>query len=695
MEPSSSPRPQRTFTNYGPRRSQAADNARNAYRAATGSARAPRVEHSAPRAKADVPHSSERAERAVRHESTAPRRPYAPRRTDVAAPTAGRGIRFVHSEEPRKRVRTQARQRRSTTSPALVQRPNTDIRPIAVQPVTDPDIVRIGVVSGAEGIGRNMYFYEDKDNIVIFDCGLQFVSPLHNAPGVNFILPNTQYLEANKHKIRGMFITHGHLDHIGGIQFLIERLGYPRIYTQYLTSLLILKRHEEYPHLDPLDMQVIKEGESITFSTGLKVKSFPVTHSIPDAMGLMVETPWGNVVFTGDVRLDHKDEEVVGEEKRYWESVGAQKNLIMLADSTNCDRHGFSQPEGIVFENLRKYIRDTKGRLVIGTFASQFERLTSIVNSCKEFGRVIVPEGRSIKTNLDIAIKAGIIEVPAGLIVSAPEAEKYPREKIVILATGAQGEEFAAMSRIATGDHKFFKLDQYDTVLLSSSVIPGNELAVQSLKDKIFRNNSRVVTYQGDNIHASGHGYSGEMNWIRRTVAPKFLMPIHGNHFHLKSHMYAAIADGFTRENVVVPDNGSVIEIYKGEMLRVLPDKMPNEDLTVDGLSVGLRQEVVLRDRIALSNDGMFVVVASLDTRTGKLRKSPDIISRGFIYLRENQQLLNDARTMVRDQIERSTANSRHIDLDVLRDEVTDSLTKFLLQQTNKTPIVIPVIIGF
>ena len=222
----------------------------------------------------------------------------------------------------------------------------------------------------------------------------------------------------------------------------------------------------------------------------LKVQTFPVTHSIPDAMGVMVKSKYGNVVFTGDVRLDHDGSEVVGPEKEVWEKVGKEDNLVLIADSTNCDRPGFSQPESIVFDNLRKYIRETKGRLIIGTFASQFERLMSIIRACEEYGRVIVPEGRSIKTNVDIAIKAGLLDVSPGIIVSAPEAERYPREKIVILATGAQGEEFAAMSRIATGEHKFFRMDQYDTVILSSSVIPGNELSVQALKDKIFRNNT-------------------------------------------------------------------------------------------------------------------------------------------------------------------------------------------------------------
>lgn len=695
MEPTSSPtggaRPRRQFSARPPRR----DNTASAHRG--------------PRPSVDGAGASPRPRRTFADGDRTPRpaRGAFPRRRDGVAgehthagtrPTAGgshSSIRLTHSDEPRRRARSQARPRRTMTSPALVQRALPEFRKSMISPVTDPDIVRIVAVSGAEEVGRNMYFYEDKDDIVIFDCGLQFVSPEQKAPGVNYILPNTQYLEEHKDKIRALVITHGHLDHIGGIQFVIERLGYPPIYTQYLTSLLIMKRHEEFPHLEPLNIQVVKEGESFTVGNNLKVKTFPVTHSIPDAMGVMVKSKYGNVVFTGDVRLDHDGAEVVGPEKAVWEKVGTEENLILIADSTNCDRPGFSQPESIVFDNLRKYIRETKGRLIIGTFASQFERLMSIIRACEEYGRVIVPEGRSIKTNVDIAIKAGLLEVSPGIIVSAPEAERYPREKIVILATGAQGEEFAAMSRIATGEHKFFRMDQYDTVILSSSVIPGNELSVQSLKDKIFRNNTRVITYQGDNVHSSGHGYSGEMNWIRRAVKPKFLMPIHGNHFHLKSHMFAAVQDGYVRENVVVPDNGSVIEIYKGEVMRVLPDKMPNEQLTVDGLSVGIRQEVVLRDRLALSNDGMFVIVASLDTRSGKLRKSPDIISRGFVYLRENQQLLNDARMMVKRQIEQSVSNSRNVDLDVLKDEVTDAVTKFLLQRTNKTPIVIPVIIGF
>lgn len=612
-----------------------------------------------------------------------------PKQADASARPSGK--------TSRPRSRAVARPRRSSTTPALEQRIALGgVDQLVVQPVTDPETVRFAVVAGAEEVGRNMYFYEDSNDIVIFDCGLQFVSPEQKAPGVQYILPNTQYLEAHKDKIRAIVVTHGHLDHIGGIQFIAQRLNNPPIYTQYLSSLLILKRQEEFPHLEPLTLNVVKEGESFKLGEhGLTIETFAVTHSIPDAMGIKVKTKYGNIIFTGDVRLDHKDEDVVGPEKTMWKKIAEEHTLALIADSTNADRPGFSMPESIVHDNLERLIRSATGRLVIGTFASQFERLMTIIRTCEELGKIVVPEGRSIKTNIDIALKAGLLKVKPGTIVSAPESERYPVDRIVVLATGAQGEEFAALSRMATGEHKYFKLGDRDTLILSSSVIPGNELAVQALKDKVFRNNTRVITYQGATIHSSGHGYAGELGWIRRTLNPQFLIPIHGNHYFLKSHMYSAIDDGFPRERVVVPDNGSVIEFYKGEIVRVLPDKLPSAQLTVDGLSVGVRQEIVLRDRMALGESGMFIVFATINVATGKLRKSPDIISRGFVYLRENQQLLAEARTLVRRHIEHATGTSRNYNIDALKDEITDLLTKFLLQRTNKTPMVIPVIVSF
>ena len=584
--------------------------------------------------------------------------------------------------------------RRSTTAPALTHRMTITGEKNPILPeVTDEDTVRVIPVSGVEEIGRNMIIVETKDDIVVIDAGFQFVSEESNAPGINYILPNTQYLEERKHKIRALIVTHGHLDHIGGIPFIMERIGNPPIYTQYLTSLMILKRQEEFPHMEPVTMQVVKEGE--TFTVGkLKVKTFPVTHSIPDAMGIGIETKHGDVVITGDIKLVHEEGKVVVEERASWEKVGLNNNLVLLCDSTNADREGFSASEERVYETLESIIRAATGRLVIGTFASQFDRLINIIKTCEATGKKVLMEGRSIKTNIDIAIMAKLLEVKPHTFINAGDLSDYPADKIVILSTGAQGEEFAALMRMATDKHKFITLNERDTVVLSSSIIPGNEIAVQKLKDNIYRKNVKVINYKGSHVHSSGHGNAGELVWVHQTVKPKFLVPVHGHHFHLKSHMYAAIENGFPRENVTVPDNGTIIDIKNGnEMIRHAV-KIPTELVMVDGFTVGTKQEVVLRDRLSLAQDGMFVIIATVNSKTGKLRKSPDIISRGFVYLRENQQLLSEARVLIKRTVERETEHMNPIDLDLVKDQLTDVVSGFLMQKTQKSPMVIPVLIG-
>lgn len=616
------------------------------------------------------------------------------RRSTFSSDRSGAPKRAAGRGRGTKRPRRGNDRRRSMTSPALKHRLTvSDEHSIQIPPLTDENTVRIIPVSGVEEIGRNMIIVETKDDIIVFDAGLQFVSEESNAPGINYILPNTQYLEERKDKIRALVITHGHLDHIGGIPFVMERIGYPPIYTQYLTSLMIQKRQDEFPHMDPLTINVVKEGDS--FSVGnTKLKTFPVTHSIPDAMGVAVETPHGDVVITGDIRLSHEDGVPIAEERASWENVGKNNNLVLIADSTNADREGFSAPESEVFKNLDAIVKNATGRLIIGTFASQFERLIAIIKACEKYGKVVVPEGRSIKTNIDIATTAKMLEVKPGVIVSAQEAEKYPADRIVILSTGAQGEEFSALMRMATDKHKFITLTERDTIVLSSSVIPGNEIAVQKLKDNIYRKNVKVMNYKSANVHSSGHGNAGELNWVRQTVKPKFLIPVHGHHFHLKSHMYFAVENGFPRDNIVVPDNGSIIEIKNGTEITRLPEKVPTEPIMVDGFTVGARQEVVLRDRQSLAEDGMFVIIATVNSKNGKLRKSPDIISRGFVYLRENQQLLSEARVLIKKTVEKHTERMNPLDLEYVKDELTNVVSAFLMQKTNKTPMVIPVLIG-
>ena len=584
--------------------------------------------------------------------------------------------------------------RRSTKAPALQHRlSTTDERSPKLPEIMDDDTVRIIPISGVEEIGRNMTVIETKDDLIIFDIGFQFVSEESNAPGINYILPNTQYVEERKHKIRGLVVTHGHLDHIGGIPFVMERIGNPPIYTQYLTSLMIKKRQEEFPHLDPVDIHVVKEGDSFTLGK-IKIKTFPVTHSIPDAMGVSVETKHGDIVLTGDIRLTHENGDVVAEERADWEKVGLNNNLALICDSTNADREGFSAPEGEVLSTLDGIIKNSTGRLIVGTFASQFERLTAIIKSCEKYGKKVVLEGRSIKTNIEIARTAKIMEVDDKTFINAQDMGDYPSDRIVILSTGAQGEEFAALMRMATDKHKTITLTERDTLVLSSSVIPGNEIAVQKLKDNIYRKNVRVINYKTTAVHSSGHGNAGELTWVRQTVKPKFLIPVHGHHYHLKSHMYSAIENGFPRENIAVPDNGSLIDIKNGTELIVHKQKAPTELVMVDGFTVGTRQEVVLRDRQSLSEDGMFVIIATVNTKTGKLRKSPDIISRGFVYLRENQQLLSEARTLIKRTVEKHTEKMNPVDLDYVKDELSKTVSGFLMQKTNKTPMVIPVLIG-
>ncbi len=608
--------------------------------------------------------------------------------------SSGRHPGSGQTRPPNRSRRNHPQRRRSDKAPALTHRlTTTDERSPIIPEITDEDTVRIITVSGVEEIGRNMNIVETKDDIIVIDAGFQFVSEESNAPGINYILPNTQYLEERKHKIRALVITHGHLDHIGGLPFIIERIGNPPIYTQYLTSLMVLKRQDEFPHIEPLHMNVVKEGESFTVGS-TRIKTFPVTHSIPDAMGIAIETKHGDVVITGDIKLTHENGQVVVEERASWEKVGQGNNLVMLCDSTNADREGFSASEALVFETLENIIKSATGRLIIGTFASQFDRLISIIKTCEALGKKVVMEGRSIKTNIDIAIQAKLMEVDPKTFISAGDMADYPADRLVILSTGAQGEQFAALMRMATDKHKFITLTERDTVVLSSSVIPGNEIAVQKLKDNIYRKNVKVVNYRGSHVHSSGHGNAGELVWVHQTVKPKFLIPVHGHHFHLKSHMYAAVENGFPREHIVVPDNGSIIDIKNGTELLVQPVKIPSEMVMVDGFTVGTRQEVVLRDRQTLAADGMFVIIATVNSKTGKLRKSPDIISRGFVYLRENQQLLSEARVLIKRTIEKQTERMNPIDLEMVKDDLTDVVSGFLLQKTQKTPMVIPVLIG-
>ena len=579
--------------------------------------------------------------------------------------------------------------RRPSSNPTRVNR-TADYFPEPVGPTS----VRIIPLGGVEEVGRNMTAIEvgATGDILVFDAGFQFVSE-EASPGVDYILPNTRYIEKNAARVKGVIITHGHLDHIGGIPFVMPRFGTPPIYTQKLTSIMIQRRQEEYPDVPKSEMVEVEVGQSIVIGS-TRVKFFPVTHSIPDSMGVSIETPQGNVVITGDLKLDHDDSIPAEHEVKTWGDIGKDKNIFFIADSTNAEKDGFSIPEKRVIQTLEDIIKTVSGRLIIGTFASQFERMICIMEAAEKFGKKIVTEGRSIKNNLEIAEKTGLLTIKKETIIPAQDIGNYPPDKIVILSTGAQGEEFAALMRIATRQHKYITLTERDTIVLSSSVIPGNEIAVQKLKDNLYRHGVTLIHYRSSDVHSTGHGNTGELVWINKQVGAKFFMPSYGYHSMLRCHAKAVEQSGFPKENIVIPDNGTVIDIEDGERMHVHKQKVPSAQMVVDGFTIGDIQEVVIRDRQSLAKDGMFVIIASVALKTGKLRKSPDIISRGFIYLRESQNLLNEARILIKKTIEDSTRNMNPIDLDYVKNNLTDVMAGFLFQRTNKAPMVIPVLIG-
>jgi len=566
---------------------------------------------------------------------------------------------------------------------------NADEKPV---PPLQPGHVRIIPLGGVEEVGRNMTVIEYGNDIIVIDCGFQFRE--EDTPGIDYILPNTKYLEDRLSKIRGLFITHGHLDHIGGIPYVIDKIGYPPIFTRRLTSVMIKKRQDEFQHLKPLDIREVEKEETVRVGD-LKVRFFAVTHTIPDSMGIIVETPYGAIVATGDLRLEHVNGVPTEREEKEFSIFKNMNVLMLMADSTNCEKPGFSIPESVVRKNLEEVISKATGRLIIGTFSSQLERIMGMIEYSTSIGKKILVEGRSMKVNIEIVRELGLLKVPDKTFIGAEELDSIPDSKVVILATGAQGDEFAALMRISTKTHKYVKIKKGDVVVLSSSIVPGNERAVQKLKDNLSRQGAKIIHRDTMDVHASGHANRDETVWIHQHVNPRFFMPMHGYHYMLRTHADIAKACGRSENEIVVPDNSAVIEIQdEGQKLVRLKEGAPAGLRLVDGFSIGDIQEVVIRDRKMMAEEGMFVIIATVNPTTGKLRKSPDIISRGFVYLRESQELLQQTRIIIKKTIEDTTHNMQPVNFDYVKNNVTDAVARFLFEKTNKRPLVIPVVLG-
>lgn len=553
----------------------------------------------------------------------------------------------------------------------------------------DEPIVRFVALGGLEEIGRNMMFFEYKDEIVIIDAGLQF--PEEETPGIDYIIPNTAYLEERKDKIKALIITHGHYDHIGAIPYVLGLIGNPPIYATKLSKEIILKRQEEFPNSPKPVFEIVKAGDKRKLSENFTAEFFGVVHNIPDGFGIILTTPVGKIVHPGEFKFDYdKDNKPRG--LNVWEEVGDQKIHLMMLDSTGAETPGYSMSERIVEQELEKIFRAAEGRIVVATFASLIDRLGEIVKIAQKIGRYVAISGLSMKTNLQIAQDLGYLRFDRNTIIPIEDAHKYPDNKIMVLSTGAQGEANASLMRIANGEHRHIQMKPTDTVILSSSVVPGNERSVQNLKDNLARQGATIFHYKMLDIHSSGHAPQEELKTVMKLVKPKFFMPIHGYYFmRQRNAKLAQEALKMKPEETIISDNGKVVEITKSSV-RVTNEEVPSYYVMVDGLGVGDVGEVVLRDRRTLAQEGMIVIITSISRQTGRILKNPDIISRGFIYLKKNQDLLDEVRRRIRGIIGR-IPKYQTVDAEYVKTLIRDQIGQFLYNKTKRRPMVLPVII--
>jgi ribonuclease J len=549
------------------------------------------------------------------------------------------------------------------------------------------DIVKFVPLGGLEEVGRNCSYFEYKNEIIVVDVGIQF--PEEETPGIDYIIPNVASLEAKKNNVQAVIFTHGHYDHIHAFPYLMEKLGNPIIYAAALTKALIERRLQEFPNLPKPKFIVVKNGDVVKLSPNFEAEFFDIGHTIPDAVGFILRTPVGPMVHFGDFRLDvSKDGKP--EHLEIFERLGTMNIHTAFIDSTNAIREGFSLSEKIVEENLEKLFKGAKGRVIVGTFASMLTRLAEIIKIADRLGRKVALNGRSMKDNIQIAQNLGYIKPKKGQIIPLEEVNHHPDNKVMILTTGSQGEPNAGLMRIVNGEHRIVTLKPSDTVIFSSSVIPGNERSIQALQDNVARQVDEVYNSKLLDIHTSGHACAEDLKLVIDLIKAKFVVPIHGYYFFRKHVGKLAEETGFPRDNVKILDNGQVAHLLK-DKFEVTKDKVPATYVMVDGLGVGDVEEVVLRDRRVLAEEGMVVIITTLERQTGRIVKNPDIISRGFIFLKEHREILDDIRKRLRNiltRIPRQESNPDYVKM-----LVRDQIGQFLYQKTKRRPMILPVII--
>ena len=601
-----------------------------------------------------------------------------PKKAQEKAPAAGK----KKAEGSR---RASGKGGRKASAPAISQTAAQVQAIKAQQEAQEKPPIKVYFLGGLNEIGKNFTLYECQGDMVIVDCGLSF--PDEDMPGVDSVIPDFAFVEKNRERIRGVVITHGHEDHIGAVPYLMKKLNVP-VYGTALTIGLIEGKLKEH-NLSSANLHVTPAGSHIQLGC-MDVELIHVNHSIADAVALAIHSPAGTIVHTGDFKIDMTPAEGAMIDLCRFAELGKEGVLALLADSTNAERPGYTQTEQTVNNSLDSLFMRAEGkRIIVATFASSISRVQMIINCAVKYGRKVALSGRSMVNVMGIASELGYLHIPDGVLIDLNLINRYEPGQLVLITTGSQGEPMSALTRMAFSDHRQVAINPNDFIIISARPIPGNEKTVGAVVDELLKQDCTVIYESMYDVHVSGHACQEELKMMQALTKPKYFIPVHGEQKHLRKHAGLAMAMGRPRENIFIGDIGNVLELSE-EHMKQLPD-VPAGDVLVDGLGVGDVGSIVLRDRKHLSEDGLIVAVCSIDAQSGKVVSGPDIVSRGFVYVRESEALMDEARDLVYNTLE-ECAREHVRDWSGMKQRIKDELSRFLYQKTRRSPMILPII---